>query len=200
MKKIQLIMLAMLVALVPGIASGVSVALDFTGGGAAWTIEVMDAGYAHTLELDGDPTKIGYAPNTTASGAVRAWQQVVLPATAINVRLDANVSGYSSWIMLGRIALSTVGSGAIPAGTYWTGVDHFSGQNLDDYSVSLDDFHDLFDGGATSCYVGVEVYKGLAGVYEECDVSQVVLSYDVIPEPSSIALVAFAALAFMKRR
>jgi len=200
MKKMQLIMLAMLVALVPGIASGVSIALDFTGGGSAWTFEIMDAGYPYTLELDGDPTKIGYVQNTTNSGAVRAWQNIVLPAEAINVQLSANVSGYSSWIMLGRFALSTVGSGPIPSGTYWTGVDHMSGVVLTDQPMSLDDTYDVFDGGANPCWVGVEVWKGLASVYQRPDVSQVVLTYDIIPEPSSMALIAFAALALMKRR
>ena len=126
MKKMQVIMLAMLMALVPGMASAVLVeALDFTGGGSAWTITVKDAGYPYTLELDGDTTKVGYVQNTTATGGVMMFQKVSAPVgyTMENIRLEALGSGYSSWIMLGRIGLSTVGSGAVPTGTLWTGID-----------------------------------------------------------------------------
>lgn len=202
MKKMQVVMLAMLVALVPGIASGISIAFDFTGGGSAWTI-VGQSGlpdYPATFELDGDSTKVGYTQNADFAAHISMWQQVILPVGATNVQLSANVSGYSSWVMLGRFSLSTVGGSVIPAGTYWTGVDHMSGVVLTNQPMTLDDSFDIFDGGATLAWVGVEVHKGLAGVYQRPDVSQVVLTYDEIPEPSSIALVAFAALAFMKRR
>ena len=192
-------MLAMLVAMAPGIASAVSVALDFTSGGSAWTFEVMDAGYAHTLELDGDSTKIGYETNTDSTAAVRAWQSVALPALAINVQLSADVSGYSSWIMLGRFGLSTVGSGAIPLGTYWTGVDAMSGTVLTNQSMSIDDSLDIFDGGPNA-WVGVELHKGLAGVYQRPDVSSVVLSYDLIPEPGTISMIAMAFGAMLLRK
>ena len=201
MKKIQLIMLAMLVALVPGIASGVSIALDFTGGGSAWTISGQSGlpAYAPTLELGGDPTKIAYEQNTTDAAHITMWQQVVIPVGATNVRLDALASGYSSWIMLGRIGLSTVGGIVVPSGTYWADQNQNVAGVVVDTPISIVDTLGIFD-GTTPSYVGAELHKGLAAVYVMPALSQIVLSYDVIPEPSSIALVAFAALAFMKRR
>ena len=202
MKKMQVVMLAMLVALVPGIASGISIAFDFTGGGSAWTI-VGQSGlpdYPATFELDGDSTKVGYTQNADFAAHISMWQQVILPVGATNVQLSANVSGYSSWVMLGRIGLSTVATSVIPSGTYWTGIDHLpTGVSYYDEPVSISDTFEIFD-GTTDCYVGIEVHKGLSWVYQRPDVSQVVLTYDVIPEPSSIAPVVFVALAFMKRR
>ena len=134
MKKIQLIMFAMLVAMVPGIASGVSQALDFTGGGAAWNLTYGDPGtpnpYPVTYEMGGDPTKIGYEEDFTTTGQFWAWQEVALPAGVINVRLDALVSGWTSHSTFARVALATYNAGWLPnAGPgYYTSND-FHGYN-----------------------------------------------------------------------
>ena len=91
MKRMELVMLAMLVALVPGIASAVLIeAIDFTGGPGSWDYEwVADPGYAATWQLYGDPTKIGYVQMTGVTGQFIAQKEIFAPAgfTMSNVRL-----------------------------------------------------------------------------------------------------------------
>lgn len=204
--KTQLAALALSVALVPGMASAdLIAALDFTGGGSAWTTTVMDPGtpgaYPHTLELGGDPTKVGYLPNTTDTAAVRLLQEVFAPAgyTMENLRLDAKVSGFSGHIHLGRIGMGSFQPAVVAVLEYWTGVSQLGGTHVDT-PVTLDDTGPGVLDGRTSVWVGVEVHKGIAGTYVQPDVSAIMLYGDLIPEPSSIALMAIGALALLKRR
>jgi len=187
MKKMQPIVLAMVIVLVPGLAlADLVAALDFTDSGSAWTIKnVHDAGYAPTYELDGDTTKIGYATNTDSTGYMTLWQEVSVPegfGAMTNLRLEAKVSGYSSWIMLGRISLSTVPTSYATQGTMWTGIDHLpTGVVYADSEVVIDATGHPSLNDLTSVWVGVEIVKNLSWVYVRPDVSQVRLYADFEP-------------------
>jgi hypothetical protein len=205
MKKIQLLALAMAAALVPGMASATLIAaLDFTGGGSAWTETILDAGYAPTLELDGDSSKYGFAANTTDTAAVKYHQEVFAPPgfTMSNIQVDAKVSGYSSWIMLGRFGFADGVATCTACNPYWTGSDHMSGIVTTDEPFSLDASGDPAFTGLASIVVMTEVHKGLAGVYQRPDVSDIRVYADLtaIPEPTSLALLALGAMAFARRR
>ena len=85
----------------------------------------------------------------------------------------------------------------------WTSAAYtYGGTVVVDQPISLDGSADPDLIGVSSVIVGIDVLKGLASVWQESNVSQLMLYADLtpIPEPSGIALVAFAALAFMKRR
>ena len=181
MKSMQLITLAWLVALAPVTASAVLVeALDFTNNASAWTTTVIDAGtpnpYPHTLELDGDPTKVGYEMNTTDTAAVRLLQEVSAPVgyTMSSVTLDAKLSGFSSHNHLGRVGLATFEAAAIPVMNYWNGISQLGGTHTNTL-VTLDASTDIAFTGVTSVWVGVEVHKGIAGTYVQPDVSAIEL-------------------------
>ena len=155
-------------------------ALDFTGSGSAWTIEVTDPGtpspYPVTFELDGDPTKIGYTNNTTDTAAVRLLQEVFAPAgsTMSSVTLDAKLSGFSGHVHLGRVGLATFEAAVIPVMNYWTGISQLGGTHTNT-PVTLDASADIAFTGVTSVWVGVEVHKGIAGTYVQPDVSAIEL-------------------------
>jgi len=203
MKKMQLLALAMAVALVPGMASATLIAaLDFTGGGSAWTETILDPGYAPTLELDGDPTKFGFAANTTDTAGVRYHQEVFAPAgfTMENIQVHAKVSGYSSWVMIGRFGFADGVATCTACQPYWTGTDHMSGVVTTDEPFILDASGDLAFTGLASIVVMTEVHKGLAGVYQRPDVSAIEVHADLVPEPSSLALLVLGAMAFARRR
>jgi hypothetical protein len=178
MKKMKPFVYALLMAVVPGIASAVLVeALDFTGAAASWTVNVIDPGYAHTLELDADPTKVGYAQNTSTTGAVNLFQQVSAPAgfTMSSITLQANVSGYSSWVMLGRVGLGLTETNSVPILPHWGGIDTIvpGGTVYLDEPVVVDASANPSFTGLTSVWVGVEIHKGLTNVYQRADVSSV---------------------------
>jgi hypothetical protein len=203
MKKIQRMALAMAVALVPGMASATLIAaLDFTGGGSAWTETILDAGYAPTLELDGDSTKFGFTANTTDTAGVRYHQEVFAPAgfTMENIQVHAKVSGYSSWVMIGRFGFADGVAVCTACNPYWTGTDHMSGIVTTDEPFSLDASGDPAFTGLASIVVMTEVHKGLAGVYQRPDVSAIEVHADLVPEPTSLALLALGAMAFARRR
>ena len=168
-----------------GVPAELVKALDFTGGAGNWTITVVDAGtpnpYPHTLELDADPTKFGYAENTNDTGAVMLHQEVVAPAgfTMSNIRLEAKVSGYSSWTMLGRIGLGLSPAATTVRQPYWTGTDHLSGEITTDAPVTLDASGDPRFTGVTRVVVQAEVRKGLGHVYQRPDVSDIRLFADL---------------------
>jgi len=151
-------------------------ALDFTGGGSAWTVLDDDTGLPLVFEKDADPTKVGFDhPNTTDTAGYNLYQQISAPAgfSMSDIRLEANVSGFSSHVMLGRIGL---GFTPKPAGTlydYWTGNGvAYNGQVVIDQPLDLDATGDESLSGQTSVYVGVEVAKGLAAVSQEVDISE----------------------------
>ena len=198
MKKIHLAFFAWAVALAPVTVSAVLVAeLDFTGGASAWTNTVIDAGYSHTTELDGDPTKVGYAANTSASGAVNFFQEVAAPAgyTMSSITLDARVSGYSSWVMLGRVGLGLAKADFVPGLSYWGGIDTLaSGVVFSNEPVTIDASADPSFTGLTSVWVGVEIHKGLAGVYVRPDVSHVELHAVLTSTNSAATPVPFSTV------
>jgi len=182
-----LVVLLSVVLAPPGVPAELVKALDFTGGAGNWTITVVDAGtpnpYPHTFELDADPTKFGYAKNTNDTGAIMLHQEVFAPAgfTLSNIRLEARVSGYSSWTMLGRIGLGLSPAGATVQQPYWTGSDHLSGVVTTNAPVSLDASADLRFTGVTRVTVQTEVLKGLGHIYQRPDVSDIRLFADLTP-------------------
>jgi hypothetical protein len=160
-------------------------ALDFTGGASNWTVTVLDAGtpgaYAPTYELDGDPTKYGYAANTTDTGAVMLTREVHAPAgfTLSNIRLEARISGYSSWIMLGRFGFGLAPAACTACQAYWTGSDHMSGAVTTGALRTLDASGDANFTDVTRVIVQTEVHKALGHVYQRPDVSQIELYADL---------------------
>jgi hypothetical protein len=207
MKKIQLLVLAMAVALVPGMASATLIAaLDFTGGGSAWNITVTDPGYAVTFELDGDSTKAGYEASGL-TGAVRLYQEVFSPGglDMSNITVEAVLSGYSSWVALPRIGLSGAEGDPVATLTYYSNVE---GQGSDGLpgGVVYDDEPVIIDATGVSAYtditsfwLGVELFKGI-GAFTPVNISAINVYADVVPEPTSLALLALGAMAFVRRR
>ena len=174
-------------------------ALDFTGGASNWTVTVLDAGtpgpYAPTYELDGDPTKYGYAANTTDTGAIMLTREVHAPAgfTMSNIRLEARISGYSSWIMLGRFGFGLAPAACTACQSYWTGSDHMSGAVTTGALRTLDASGDPNFNDVARVIVQTEVWKGLGHVYQRPDVSQIELHADLkaIGSPDLVIFIDF---------
>jgi hypothetical protein len=197
MNRIQALALSMLIVLVPGLASAALVeALDFTGGAAGWTVNVIDPGYAHTLELDGDPTKVGYAQNTSTTGAVNLFREVSAPAGFVmsSITVEAKVSGYSSWIMLGRVGLGLTETNSVSILPHWGGIDTIvpGGTVYIDETFTVDASADPNFSGLTNVWVGVEVWKGLTNVYVRADVSSVEVHAVLTSTNSAANPVAFS--------
>jgi hypothetical protein len=182
-------------------------ALDFTGGGSAWTIQVPDPGtpnpYPATFELDGDPTKYGYENNTTDLGYVQMYQVVSAPpgSTMSNIRLDGNVSGFSSWNMVGRFGFGISPDFCTACAPYWTGIDHAGGVTQTDLPLTLDASGDPLFTGVTNVVILTEVWKGLNGVYQRPDVSDLRLYADLVstsdlPVISSVTVNDLEGFAF----
>jgi hypothetical protein len=176
---------ALFAALATGVASAELVeAFDFTGG-SNWTVTVLDAGtpnpYPHTFELDGNSTKYGYAANTTDTGAVMLTREVYAPPgyTMSNIRLEARVSGFSSWIMIGRFGFGLDAAACTACQPYWTGTDHMSGAVTTDALRTLDASGDPSFTDVVRVVVQTEVHKGLAGVYQRPDISEIKLFADL---------------------
>ena len=200
MKKTCPMRMALAMAVAPGMAGAVLVEnLDVTGGASNWTVTVLDAGtpnpYPHTLELDEDPTKFGYEENTNDTGAIMMVREVVAPAgfTMSNIRLEARVSGYSSWTMLGRVGLGLGPAACTACQTYWTGSDHLNGVVTTDAPVALDASGDPTFTGVTRVIVQTEVHKGIAHVYQRPDVSDIRLFAD-LTSPGAPELVEFSSI------
>jgi len=177
---------ALCAAMAPVIASAELVeAFDFAGGGSNWTVTVLDAGtpgpYPHTFELDGNSTKYGYAANTTDTGSVMLTREVYAPPgfTMSNVRLEARVSGYSSWIMIGRFGFGLDVAACTACQPYWTGTDHMNGTVTSDTLRTLDASGDPSFTDVVRVVVQTEVHKGLAGVYQRPDISEIKLFADL---------------------
>ena len=182
-------------------------AFDVTGGAGEWEITVLDAGtpgaYPVTYELDADPTKFGYENNTTDTGGTMLTQEVLAPDgfTMSNVKLEGRVSGYSSWIMLGRIGLGIAPANATAQQPYWTGSDHMSGVVTTDELFTLDASGDPLFTGVTGVVVQTEVWKGLNGVYQRPDVSDLrlyanLVSTNGLPAISSVTVNDLEGFAF----
>lgn len=176
----QLTQLVMTVSLLLALGSGKAsselvAALDFTNGAAGWTIIPLDPGYPHTFELDGDPSKYGYESNTDSTASIFMFQEVFAPVgfTMTDVRLEAKVSGFSSWVMIGRIGLANGAANCTACAPYWTGTDYMSGIVTTDEPFVLDTSGDPSFTGISSVWVHTEVHKGLAGVYQRPDVSDI---------------------------
>ena len=206
MKSASALTLLFSLAIVPGVALAELVAsLDFTGGAGAWTIQVTNPGdpspYPVTYELDGDPTKYGYEENTVDTAYVQMYQVVSAPVgfTMSNIQVDAKVSGYSSWNMLGRFGLGLNPDFCTACAPYWTGSDHGGASHVD-LPLTLDASGDANFTDVSSVVILTEVWKGLNGFWLPVNVSDIKVYADVIPEPSSIALMAIGALAFVRRR
>ncbi len=203
MRNVRLLVWAIVVGLVPSVSlSAVLVqAFDFTNSGSAWTIKtVHDAGLPIVYEMGGNPTKVGYDDTLPGSGSAAGyatlWQEVTLPAgqTMSNLRLEAKVSGYSSWVILGRIGLSTTATEYATQGTLWTGTDHLpSGVVYTDADVAIDASSTAALTDISSVWVGAEIasYYG-TGVIG--DVSQIRLYGDVVPEPATMGLMMCGGL------
>lgn len=95
--------------LLSGSASAVLIeSLDFTNGGSAWTVVPSDTGLPLVFEKGGDPTKVGFEhPNTSGTGHYNLFREISAPAgfSMSNIRLELLGSGFSSWIMDGRIGM-----------------------------------------------------------------------------------------------
>ena len=195
----------MLVMLVPCVASAVLIeALDFTG---TWDYELVHAGgYALTKQMDGDPTKAGFEQNTTEWGAFYAVTEVLAPTgyTMSNVRVEALASGFSSWVMNAYLSLGTVAETNPLWLTHYVSTSQgaYNGVVVVDVPLAIDASGEAEFTGVSSVFVGTQLDKGLTSVWKDINISQIKVYADltVIPEPSSIAMVAFAALAFLKRR
>ena len=150
--------------------------------------------------MGGNPTKVGYDDTLPGSGSAAGyatlWQEVTLPAgqTMSNLRLEAKVSGYSSWVILGRIGLSTTATEYATQGTLWTGTDHLpSGVVYTAADVGIDASRTAALTDISSVWVGAEIasYYG-TGVIG--DVSQIRLYGDVVPEPATMGLMMCGGL------
>lgn len=207
MNKVHLLASILCLSLIPSLTSAALVAaLDFTGGGSAWTLTTHDGGAPLTYELGGDPTNVGIATTTSASGHYNLSQQVFAPVgyTMSNVRVEALGSGYSSWVIFGRLGLDLTPQTHAPASDYWisAGDTPTSGTVNVNVPMVLDSTANVAYDDITSVYVMVDVVKGLAGVWVDNNVKEVKVYADLtlIPEPSSIALFGAGGLALLRRR
>ena len=204
MRKVLLLLSAVLLASVPNMASAVLVdALDFTGGGSAWTVISFDTGLPLDWELDGDPTNVGIDNNTTASGHYRMYQEVFAPAgfTMSNVVVTAKTSGYSSWVMDGRIGLFTT-EGYPLTNDYWGhGADPGGVVNVD-LPKTLDASGDPTYTGVSSVMINVEIVK-LLTVWTANNVREIEVFADltaIVPEPASLGMLAMGGMMVLLRR
>jgi len=187
--------LALLLSLAPGLVSAELVeAFDFTNNGAGWTIIPLDLGYSHTFELDGDPSKYGYETNTDSTAGIFMFREAFAPVgfKMSDVRLEAKVSGFSSWVMIGRIGLANGAANCTACCPYWTGTDHMSGVVTTDEPFVLDTSGDASFTGISSVWVHTEVHKGLAGVYQRPDVSDIRLYATLTSTDPSLQPVEFS--------
>jgi hypothetical protein len=205
MRNMRLVVGAIVVGLLIGVSASSGAVLiqafDFTGGGSAWTVNVHEAnGLPIVYELGANPTKVGYDDTLPGVGSepgyATLWQQVTLPAgqTMSNLRLEAKVSGYSSWVVLGRIGLSTTATNYATQGTLWTGTDHLpSGVVYTDADVSIDASSTAALTDISSVWVGAEIasYYG-TGVIGS--VSEIKLYGDIVPEPATMGLLMCGGL------
>lgn len=170
-------------------------ALDFTNNGEAWSI--IDAGGPSggllpiLFEKDGDPTKVGFEhPNTTDWGQYLLQQRIDAPEGMVmsNIRLEALVSGFSSWVMDGRVGFGLDEEDKHPlALDYGTSAAYWPGNNgkvVVDFPVFLDASGDPDYMGVPSIYVSVEIDKILFQVSQHADVSQIKIFADLSEAPT----------------
>jgi len=196
MNRMQLLISAVGVGLLPSLGSAALVAsLDFTNNGSAWNIVANNNAAPLTFELGGDPTNVGVANITNAAGQYNLNQQVFAPAgfTMSNIRVEALGSGYSSWVMDGRLGFDDQFRAFALQNAYSIqGAETPQGGTVNvDVPLVLDASGDPDFTGITSIYVGVEIVKGLPGVWTDNNVRQIKVYADLtpVPEPSSMALV-----------
>jgi len=204
MKKLTFVVSSLLLAILSGSAMAVEIAaLDFTNSGSAWNITGYTTEIPLLFEKDGDPTKIGFVhPTTDGSGHYSLTQKVFAPAgmSMTNIRLEALGSGYSSWIMDGRVGFGleenlfplqykygeSVGNWTDPT---IPGDPGNNGTYVIDFPMFLDTTIGTGDPPVpgftptTSIWVSVEVVKLLGHVSTHADVSQIVITADLTAIP-----------------
>ncbi|QEG33420.1 PEP-CTERM sorting domain-containing protein [Bythopirellula goksoeyrii] len=204
MKRMLFTLLALAIAMAPSVSSAALVAaLDFTDSGSAWTVIADDPGLPLVYELDGDPTNVGIAQDTTNSGQYRLSQEVFAPAgfTMSNIMVTFEASGFSSWVMDGRLGLHDEPEYALASD--YSGRGGVSGDGVVvDAAKSLDASGDPDYTGVDSVFINVEIVKGLAGVWQANNVRNIQVFADLnpIPEPASFVLLGFSGLFALVRR
>lgn len=184
----------LLIALGSHIASAVEIAAaDFTNNGSAWSLTPGNpADLPILFEKDGDPTKVGFEhPNNEFAGLYNLTQQVFAPAgmSMTNIRLEALASGFSSWVMDGRVGFGLeeelyplVYEYGMAASR---GVDNENnGMVVVDYEIVLDSTGDPEFPATPSIWVAVEIVKALPQVSQHADVSQIKIYADLTPIPA----------------
>ncbi|QEG33418.1 hypothetical protein [Bythopirellula goksoeyrii] len=205
MRNLLIIVCTMLLASESGSALAVQIAaLDFTNNGSAWNITEHTTEIPLVFEKDGDPTKIGFEhPNTDGSGHYSLTQQVFAPAgmSMTNIRLEALGSGYSSWIMDGRVGFGLEENLNPLQYKYGASANNFkdptipgdpgnNGTVVVDFPLFLDTTIGTGsppEPGFTptpSIWVSVEVVKLLGHVSQHADVSQIVITADLTAIPA----------------
>lgn len=164
--------------------------LDFANNGSGWTILPTDTGLPLIFGKDGDPTKVGFQhPNTSSTGHYNLYQEISAPVgyTMSNVRVEALGSGFSSWIMDARIGM---GNGPATNALYYNYYDYigqrYNGQVVTNAPLLLDATGDDAFGGLTTLFVGLELVKGLPGVSQLVDLSNIKVYADLTPLPTDI--------------
>jgi len=204
MRKLLLVVPAVLLAVGPNSVFAVEIAaLDFTGGGSAWnvtgeTYEPMADTLPIIYEKDGDPTKVGFefiSPfgSPEGLGLYSLTQQIFAPAgmAMTNIRLTALGSGFSSWIMDGRVGFGLEENIApleyeygvsANTGNLGTGGEN-NGLVVVDYVIDIDSTGDPDFPATPSIWVSVEIVKQLELVAHNADISQIVIEADLTAIP-----------------
>lgn len=210
MKIKQVLVAAVVLAAIPHMASAVTIAeLDFENNAEDWTVRGSSGPLTVTYELGGDSTNLGFSLATgaagTANGSIRHEQQIFAPAgfTMQNIKVTGLASGFSSWVMDGRVGISP---GSNAAGTPLTTNYSFSAAASDpgvvvvDTPFELDASGDILFTGISSFYVTIENIKGLDSVWQSNNIRELVVTADLIPEPASMVLLGLGGMMMMGRR
>jgi len=195
----RLVNLAMAIAVVATCArysTAVEIAsLDFANNGEDWSLIDVGGPSGGTLpilfEKGGDPTKVGFEhPNTSQWGQYVLQQRIDAPEGMVmsNIRLEALASGYSSWVMDGRVGFDIDPEVKFPLQQdYGTSAAEWPGNNgkeVVDFPIFLDASGDAEYTNIPFIYVDVEVDKILSWVSVHADVSQIKIYADLSPAPT----------------
>jgi len=199
MKRMQIVLMGLVVALMPCTASAVLItALDFTVPGD-WTIthDLLTGPAQAELEADGDPTKVRLLPvGGDNAGNAFLDREVFAPAgfTMSNIRLEAIGVGFSSHVRGGRVALS---DDNITYTDYFDTTGASGGEEI----IIADSSGDPDYTGVSSVWVRADIFNAL-GLAGESSVRSMELFADLtaIPEPTSLVLLTLGSVFVMSRR